>query len=171
MPQLSAGILMWRPRGGGLEVLLAHFGGPMWANRDTGAWAIPKGLAEEGEDLEACARREFEEELGAAPEGELVPLGRIRQKGGKWVEAFALEGEFDPTALVSNSYTLEWPPRSGRFRAYPEVDRVAWFTLAEAREKILPSQLQILDRLAESNHLSLTRSRPDDAGGPSGGPR
>jgi predicted NUDIX family NTP pyrophosphohydrolase len=136
---------MWRRRDRELEVLLAHFGGPMWAKRDAGAWAIPKGLVEEGEDLEACARREFAEELGATPAGELVPLGRIRQKGGKWVEAFALEGDFDPASLVSNAYTIEWPPRSGRFRSFPEVDRAAWYTLPEAREKILPSQLAIMD--------------------------
>ncbi|HEV2866847.1 MAG TPA: NUDIX domain-containing protein [Allosphingosinicella sp.] len=146
MAQLSAGILMWRRREGEREVLIAHFGGPMWANKDEGAWAIPKGLVEEGEDLAACARREFEEELGTAAVGELVPLGRIRQKGGKWVEAFALEGEFDPSTLVSNHYTVEWPPRSGRMRSYPEVDRAAWFTLPKAREKILPSQKPILDR-------------------------
>lgn len=148
MPQLSAGIAMWRRRGGAREVLLAHFGGPMWAKRDTGAWAIPKGLVEEGEDLAACARREFAEELGVAPEGELVPLGRIRQAGGKWVEAFALEGDLDPERIVSNHYRVEWPPRSGRFRTYPEVDRAAWFGLEEARAKILPSQRPILDRLA-----------------------
>ena len=146
MPQLSAGILMWRRRGGEREVLLAHFGGPMWAKKDAGAWAIPKGLVEEGEDIEACARREFAEELGVEPEGELVPLGRIRQKGGKWVEAFALEGDLDADAIVSDHYRLEWPPGSGRFGSWPEVDRAAWFTLAEARTRILPSQLPILDR-------------------------
>jgi len=145
MPQLSAGILMWRRRGGAREVLLAHFGGPQWRNRDAGAWAIPKGLVEAGEDLEACARREFEEELGVRPDGELVALGRIRQKGGKLVEPFALEGDLDPAAISSNGFTVEWPPRSGRFQAYPEVDRAAWFPLGEAREKILPSQLPILD--------------------------
>ena len=145
MPQLSAGILMWRRSGGGREVLLAHFGGPQWQNRDAGAWAIPKGLVEAGEDLEACARREFEEELGVRPDGELIALGRIRQKGGKFVEPFALEGDLDPAAISSNSFTVEWPPRSGRFQAYPEVDRAAWFPLPEAREKILPSQLPILD--------------------------
>ena len=145
MPQLSAGILMWRRRGGGREVLLAHFGGPQWRNRDAGAWAIPKGLVEAGEDLEACARREFEEELGVRPDGELIALGRLRQKGGKLVEPFALEGDLDPAAISSNSFTVEWPPRSGRFQAYPEVDRAAWLPLAEAREKILPSHLPILD--------------------------
>src|SRR3954471_8140054 len=106
MAELSAGILMWR-RGaeGGVEVLLGHFGGPIWAKRDAGAWAIPKGLAEPGETLEACARREFEEELGVKAEGPLRPLGRIRQKGGKWVVAFALEGAFDPAAISSNHFT------------------------------------------------------------------
>ena len=149
---LSSGILMWRRRQGSqteVEVLLAHFGGPMWARRDAGAWAIPKGLAEPGEALEECARREFEEELGVRPEGPLVPLGRIRQKGGKYVEAFALEGDLDAEAIRSNSFTVEWPPRSGEFRTYPEVDRAAWFGLDEARRRILPSQAPILDAFAE----------------------
>src|SRR3954468_2312758 len=150
MTQLSAGILMWR-RGAGraAEVLLGHFGGPIWARRDSGAWAIPKGLVEPGEDLEACARREFEEELGVRPEGALVPLGRIRQKGGKWVEAFALEGDLDAATIASNHFTIEWPPKSGRFQSHPEIDRAAWFPLAEARDKILPSQRPILDLLEE----------------------
>ena len=145
MAQASAGILMWRRRAGGIEVLLGHFGGPFWAKRDAGAWAIPKGLIEPGEEAEACARREFAEEHGTAPEGPLVPLGRIRQKGGKWVEAFALEGDLDAEAIVSNMFTVEWPPKSGRFQSHPEIDRAAWLTLAEAREKILPSQRAILD--------------------------
>ncbi|HMG47350.1 MAG TPA: NUDIX domain-containing protein [Allosphingosinicella sp.] len=147
MAQVSAGIAMWRRSGSGAEVLLGHFGGPIWAKRDAGAWAIPKGLVEPGEEPEACARREFEEELGVRPEGELVPLGRIRQKGGKWVEAFALEGDLDPNGITGNSFTLEWPPRSGRFQSYPEIDRAQWFTLAEARANILPSQRPILDLL------------------------
>jgi len=145
MPQLSAGILMWRRRLGGIEVLLGHFGGPMWASKDEGAWAIPKGLVEESEGLDACARREFEEELGVRPEGALLPLGRIRQKGGKYVEAFALEGDLDAEAIVSNHFSMGWPPRSGRFQSWPEIDRAAWFGMAEARAKILPSQLAILD--------------------------
>jgi len=137
---------MWRRGpGGAVEVLLGHFGGPIWAKRDTGAWAIPKGLVEVGEELEACARREFEEELGVRPDGALLPLGRIRQKGGKEVEAFALEGDLDAEAIVSNHFTLEWPPRSGRFQGFPELDRAAWFGLSEARAKILPSQEAILD--------------------------
>ena len=145
MPPVSAGILMWRRRNGEPEVLLAHFGGPQWRNRDEGAWAIPKGLVEAGEALEARARREFEEELGVRAEGVLVPLGRIRQKGGKYVEAFAMEGDLDADAIRSNSFTVEWPPRSGRFASYPEVDRAAWFTLKEARRRMLPSQLPILE--------------------------
>lgn len=150
MAELSAGILMWR-RGAeaAVEVLLGHFGGPIWAKRDAGAWAIPKGLVEPGEDLEACARREFEEELGVRPQGALTPLGRIRQKGGKWVEAFALQGDLDATTISSNHFTLEWPPRSGRFQSFPELDRAAWFDLAAAREKILPSQREILDLLEQ----------------------
>lgn len=147
MPQLSAGIAMWRRREGGIQVLLGHFGGPLWAKRDAGAWAIPKGLIEPGETPEACARREFAEELGKAPEGPLTPLGRIRQKGGKTVESFALEGEFDTEAVVSNRFTLEWPPHSSQLQDYPEIDRAAWFTIEEARAKILPSQLPILDLL------------------------
>ncbi len=145
MAQLSAGILMWRRGANGVELLLGHFGGPFWAKRDAGAWAIPKGLVEPGETLEACARREFEEELGVRPEGALTPLGRIRQKGGKWVEAFALEGDLDADAIVSNGFRVEWPPRSGRYEVHPEIDRASWFGLAEAREKILPSQRPILD--------------------------
>ncbi|HEV2817539.1 MAG TPA: NUDIX domain-containing protein [Allosphingosinicella sp.] len=148
MAQASAGILMWRRgAGGGIEVLLGHFGGPYWAKRDAGAWAIPKGLVEPGEEAEACARREFEEELGVRPEGPLVPLGRIRQQGGKWVEAFALEGDLDADAIISNVFTVEWPPKSGRLQAFPEIDRAAWFPLGAARAKILPGQRPLLDLL------------------------
>lgn len=128
-------------------MLLAHFGGPYWAKKDQGAWSIPKGLIESGETAEQAARREFEEELGAAATGPLVPLPPLRQRGGKWVEAFAMEGEFDPAGLSSNSFTLEWPPRSGRMQSYPEVDRVRWFELAGAEAMILPSQRPLLDSL------------------------
>jgi predicted NUDIX family NTP pyrophosphohydrolase len=145
MPQTSAGILLWRRKDGRLELLLGHFGGPIWRNRDEGAWAIPKGLIEPGESAEAAARREFEEEIGHRPDGELAPLGRIRQRGGKYVEAFALEGDLDPDELVSNSFILEWPPRSGRYETYPELDRVGWFDIEAARVKILPSQLPLID--------------------------
>ena len=144
---LSAGILLWRRNADGtVEVLLGHFGGPLWAKKDAGAWAIPKGLVEAGETPEQAARREFQEELGFPAKGDLVPLGRIRQKGGKIVEAFALEDDLDAEAIRSNAFTMEWPPRSGRRQSFPEIDRAAWFTLAEAREKILPSQVPILDR-------------------------
>jgi len=148
MARESAGILMYRRRGGRIEILLGHFGGPFWRTKDQGAWAIPKGLIEAGESAEQAARREFAEELGTRAEGPLQPLGRIRQKGGKSVEAFALEGDLDADRIVSNAFTLEWPPGSGRWESYPELDRAAWFTLDEARAKILPSQAALLDRLA-----------------------
>lgn len=138
---------MWRRGSSGIEVLLVLFGGPFWAKRDDGAWTIPKGLVEDGEGLEEAARREFAEELGTRPEGALIPLGRIRQKGGKWVEVFALEGELDTGRIVSNPYALEWPPRSGKIQHFPEVDRAAWYPLDEARSKILPSQCELLHRL------------------------
>jgi predicted NUDIX family NTP pyrophosphohydrolase len=144
---VSAGLLLYRRRAGKVEVLLIHPGGPFWRGRDAGAWMIPKGVPEADETLLACALREFEEELGAKPEGMPRPLCRIRQKGGKWVEAFALEGDFDPAALSSNLFRLEYPPKSGRFADFPEVDDAAWFALDEARTAILPSQAPILDAL------------------------
>jgi predicted NUDIX family NTP pyrophosphohydrolase len=147
MPITSAGILMYRLHGGGPQVLLAHPGGPFWRRRDEGAWMLPKGELQPGEEAEAAARREFEEELGVAAAGRLHPLGRLRQRGGKWVEAFALEGDFDPATLRSNMFELEWPPRSGQRASFPEIDRVAWFTPAQARLRILPSQEAFLDRL------------------------
>ena len=140
----SAGILLYRAR----EVLLVHPGGPFWRHRDAGAWMIPKGMVEPGEDPEDAALREFEEELGTRLEGNPVFLRRVRQAGGKWVEAYAMEGELDPEAITSNSTVIEFPPRSGRYQSYPEVDRAQWFPLAEARAKMLPSQHPILDALA-----------------------
>jgi predicted NUDIX family NTP pyrophosphohydrolase len=145
---VSAGILLYRRKQGSLEVLLVHPGGPFWHGRDAGAWMVPKGGIEPGETAGQAARREFEEELGTAPPGEPRFLCRIRQKGGKWVEAFALEGEFDPDALVSNRFEVEYPPRSGRFRDFPEVDSARWFTLDAAAAMILPSQRPILEALA-----------------------
>ncbi len=147
----SAGILLHRRSGdGALEVLLVHPGGPFWAKKDLGAWSIPKGEYEDGEDALAAARREFAEELGSpAADGELVALGDVRQKSGKVVTAWALEGDIDADAVTSNTFTMEWPPRSGRTREFPEVDRAAWFGLDEARERILPAQAPLLDRLAE----------------------
>ena len=147
MQNKSAGILLYRFRGAELQVLLTHAGGPYWRSRDEGSWMIPKGGIEEGEDSLACAVREFEEELGTRPQGEPWPLARIRQAGGKWVEAFALEGDLDAGAIVSNQFSVEYPPRSGRFQSYPEVDRAEWFAMPEARSKMLPSQLPLLDAL------------------------
>ncbi len=147
MPSLSAGIILYKGRGDALRVLLTLPGGPYWRNRDIGAWMIPKGGIEAGEDAAEAALREFEEELGVRPPGELKPLCRIRQAGGKWVEAFALEGDLDSQAIVSNSFEMEWPPRSGERQSFPEIDRAAWFPMREARLKILPSQLPILDSL------------------------
>ena len=147
MPQESAGILLYRRKRDGLHVLLAHPGGPFWHARDDGAWSIPKGGPMPDETPEQTARREFEEELGMAATGELAPLGRLRQKGGKWVEAFAMEGDFDPARLSSIMFRMEWPPRSGRFSEFPEVDRAQWFPLDKARRKMLESQRPLLDRL------------------------
>ena len=145
----SAGILLYRRREGLLEVLLVHPGGPFWRNRDAGAWQIPKGEIEPGEHAAAAAVREFEEELGLAVPGHPFPLATIRQKGGKWVEAFALEGELAEDRIVSNCFELEWPPRSGRLQSFPEVDRAKWFSVEEARGMILPSQAPLLDAVEE----------------------
>ncbi|HET7121302.1 MAG TPA: NUDIX domain-containing protein [Solirubrobacterales bacterium] len=148
----SAGILLYRRDGGETEFLLIHPGGPFWAKKDAGAWSIPKGQIENEEEPRACAIRELGEELGPVPDldpDELVELGSIRQRAGKVVEAWAAEGEFDPAALESNTFSMEWPPRSGTEREYPEVDRADWFDLATAREKILPAQAEFLDRLLD----------------------
>jgi predicted NUDIX family NTP pyrophosphohydrolase len=148
----SAGILLYRRGGEETEFLLVHPGGPFWAKKDTGAWSIPKGQIEEDEEPRACAIRELEEELGPAPEldpEQLVELGSIRQRAGKVVEAWAAEAEFDPATLASNTFEMEWPPRSGSQREFPEVDRAEWFDLTAAREKILPAQAELLDRLVE----------------------
>jgi predicted NUDIX family NTP pyrophosphohydrolase len=147
MTLISAGILLFRRRQGVLEVLLAHPGGPLWRRRDLGAWTIPKGERAPDEEAEAAARREFFEETGAPAQGALTPLGEIRQAGGKRVAAFALEGDLDADAIRSNAFEMEWPPRSGRRAAFPEIDRAAWFALPLARAKILASQSPLLDRL------------------------
>ena len=148
----SAGILLHRVVDGGLQVLLGHMGGPFWARRDEGAWSIPKGEPEGDEEPVAAARREFAEELGVpVPEGELVALGEVRQSGGKVVTAWALEADLDPDRVVPGTFTLEWPRGSGTVREFPEVDRVAWFPLGEARVKVVKGQRELLDRLAEKH--------------------
>jgi len=151
MPKLSAGILLFRRDGIDLAVLLVHPGGPFWKNKDGGAWSIPKGEYEPGSDPFAGALREFEEETGVtlAP-SEPIDLGEVKQPGGKIVTAWAMEGDCDAATIRSNSFSMEWPPKSGRMQEFPEVDRAAWFPLAEAREKLLASQLALLDRLAHA---------------------
>jgi predicted NUDIX family NTP pyrophosphohydrolase len=150
MSRTSAGLLMYRRRDGGLEVFLVHPGGPFWAKKDTGAWSIPKGEIDATEEPLAAARQEFSEETGFAAEGAFRPLAPITQAGGKIVQAWAVEGDVDPAALRSNTFSIEWPPRSGRQQAFPEVDRAAWFPLDEARRKINPAQTALLDELEAS---------------------
>ena len=152
--EISAGILAFRRPKRRLDLLLAHPGGPYWRRRDDGAWSIPKGVVVSG-DLLACARREFNEETGLVAEGAFIALTPVKQKSGKTVHAFALEADFDLSRASSNSFEMEWPPRSGRMQSFPEVDRIAWFDLATARKKILPGQLPLIDELAE--RLALQR--------------
>jgi predicted NUDIX family NTP pyrophosphohydrolase len=147
MGRISAGLLLFRRAPAGVEVLLVHPGGPLWAKRDLGAWSIPKGEVAEGEELLAAARREFAEELGFAPAGEFLPLGAIKQKGGKTVHAWAVEGDCDAAGCKSNTFRMEWPPRSGKWAEFPEVDRAEFFSLAAAREKINTVQAPLLDQL------------------------
>jgi predicted NUDIX family NTP pyrophosphohydrolase len=147
MAAKSAGLLMYKAGGAGFSVLLVHPGGPFWRRKDEGAWSIPKGEVEAGEDTAAAARREFAEELGVTPLGPLESLGTIRQASGKRVEAFAIEGDLDPYAIQSNGFEIEWPPHSGQMQVFPEIDRAAWFALPVARQKILAAQTPLLDRL------------------------
>jgi len=153
MAKQSAGLLLFRWRAAELEVLLVHPGGPFWAKKDDGAWSIPKGEIDEGEDPLAAARREVAEELGVALDGPFMPLEPVRQAGGKVVHAWAIEADVDPATITSNTFHMEWPPRSGRRQTFPEVDRAAWFTIGQARSKILRGQLPLLDAVAH------TRSR------------
>ena len=148
MGKQSAGLLLYRRREGRLEVLLVHPGGPLWAQKDVGAWSIPKGEHGLEEDPLAAARREFAEETGFTATGPFLPLTPLKQKSGKLIQAFACEGEADPGDLTSNTFTLEWPPHSGSMKEFPEVDRAAWFPLPEAREKIHPGQAGFLEELA-----------------------
>ena len=147
MAAKSAGVLVYRIREGNLEVLLAHPGGPFWVRKDAGAWGIPKGEIGETEDPLVAAKRELAEETGLAFEGQFIALTPVRQKAGKVVHAWAVEGDCDPAAIRSNTFELEWPPRSGKMREYPEIDRAGWFALREARIRILPGQMPLLDEL------------------------
>lgn len=152
MAATSAGILLHRRRDDSLEVLLVHPGGPFWAKKDEGAWSIPKGELDEGEESRACALRELEEELGSSlglTDADLTELGSVRQKSGKVVHGWAAAAEFDPAQLRSNTFAMEWPPRSGRQQEFPEVDRAEWLGLDEAQRRINPAQADFLDRLLE----------------------
>lgn len=143
----SAGILLYRVKEGNLEVFLVHPGGPLWAKKDEGAWSIPKGEFAEDEAPAAAARREFEEETGTAFNGSLTPLKSLQLKSGKWVHAWAGQGDIDAATITSNTFLLEWPPRSGRRQEFPEVDRAGWFSVEAARAKINPAQAALLDQL------------------------
>jgi predicted NUDIX family NTP pyrophosphohydrolase len=147
MAKKSAGLLMYRRRQGGIEVFLVHPGGPFWARKDLGAWSIPKGLCGPDEDPLEAARREFEEETGFAAHGQFIPLTPIKQPGGKTVHAWAVEGDCDAAAIKSNTFSIEWPPRSGKQQNFPEVDRAEWFSIDQAQNKILKGQKGFLDEL------------------------
>lgn len=149
MAKKSAGLLLFRNTADGLEVLLVHPGGPLWAKKDEGAWSIPKGEFEDDEQPLAAARREFEEETGMRPEGNFIALAPLRQPSGKIVFAWAVKGDFDAASLTSNLFSMEWPPKSGRQREFPEVDQAAWLTMHEAARKILPGQAPFLRELEE----------------------
>jgi len=149
MPKISAGLLMYRVRGGELEFLLAHPGGPFWKDRDAGAWTIPKGELQPGEEPLVAAMREFQEEIGLKPEGEFIELKPITQKGGKVVHAWAFEGDCDASQVKSNTFQMEWPPRSGKFQTCPEVDRASFYGMAEAKQKINPAQAAFLEELQQ----------------------
>jgi predicted NUDIX family NTP pyrophosphohydrolase len=150
MPAQSAGLLLFRRTPSGVEVLLGHMGGPFFARRDAGAWSIPKGEFGVDEEAYAAARREFEEEFGSPPpDAQVIELGTVRQRNGKRVTAWALESDFDVATLVSNTFELEWPPRSGRTQTFPEIDRAAWFDVATARTKMVAGQDVLVDRLLE----------------------
>jgi predicted NUDIX family NTP pyrophosphohydrolase len=151
MKRRSAGILLFKGTGAELEVLLVHPGGPFWAKKDAGAWSIPKGEYAEGEDPLAAAKREFEEEIGFPIDGDFISLGEVKQAGGKVVTAWAVRRDFDPAALRSNTFMLEWPPKSGKLQEFPEVDSCAWFPVAVARAKLVKAQCDFLTRLVEKH--------------------
>ncbi|HEY0741301.1 MAG TPA: NUDIX domain-containing protein [Chryseosolibacter sp.] len=146
-PNLAAGLLMCKPEGGALYFFLVHPGGPFFKNKDAGAWTIPKGVPEPNEELPTAAIREFEEETGIKPSGEFHPLGTVQQRGGKIIHAWAFSGQWEANdGITSNTFSLEWPPKSGKFRDFPEVDRAGWFAYEEAVQKINPAQTAFLDR-------------------------
>jgi predicted NUDIX family NTP pyrophosphohydrolase len=147
MPKVSAGLLMYRKKGEALEFLLVHPGGPLWAEKDLGMWSIPKGELGPGEDPLIAAKREFHEETGFTAEGQFIPLAPVKLKSGKVVQAWAFEGDCDPSAFKSNTFSMEWPPRSGRQQEFPEVDRAAWFDFEEAKKKINRGQVGLLEEL------------------------
>ena len=149
MPKESAGLLLYRRFRGPIEVFLVHPGGPFWAKKDAGSWSIPKGEIEPGEDALEAAKREFQEETGHTPVGTFQPLDPIRQKGGKIVYAWAAQCDLDSSAVKSNTFSMEWPPRSGKMQEFPEIDRAGWFEIAEARHKILKGQLGLLEQLED----------------------
>jgi predicted NUDIX family NTP pyrophosphohydrolase len=149
MSKFSAGILMYRKRSNQLEVLLVHLGGPFWAKKDAGAWFVPKGEINPGEDELSAAKREFLEETGLTPGTNLLPLGSVKHKSGKKVSAWAFEGDCDPSTLRSNTFEMEWPPHSGQTREFPEIDRAAFFTIEAAREKMHPAEFEFVSRLAD----------------------
>ena len=157
MLKISAGILLFRKRPAGVEVMLVHPGGPFWAKKDIGAWSIPKGLADEGEDPLAAAKREFFEETGATVSGEFIDLGAHKQPGGKTVVAWGCEGDFDPASLKSNMFTMEWPPGSGKTGEFPEVDKAGWHSLDEALKKVTKGQRPIIAALAAKLGVRLTK--------------
>ena len=149
MVKRSAGLLLFRESAAGLEVLLVHPGGPFWAKKDDGAWSIPKGEFGDDEEALTAAKREFEEEMGAPPAGDFIPLEPLRQPGGKLVIAWALQADFDTSGLKSNMFSMEWPPKSGRQQEFPEIDRAGWFPIEAARTKILKGQAGLLDQLLD----------------------
>jgi predicted NUDIX family NTP pyrophosphohydrolase len=157
VPKLSAGILMFRKAGATLEVFLVHPGGPFWRNKDAGAWSIPKGEYNEGDDPLEAAKREFREETGFSVQGDFLSLGQVKQAGGKIVTAWAIEGHRSPDAIRSNTFSMEWPPKFGRQQEFPEVDRAAWFSVRNAKERILKGQLEFLNRLA--TQIAVTQAR------------
>lgn len=156
MSKQSAGVLLYRLKKNHLEILLVHPGGPFWAKKDLGSWSIPKGEFQEGEDILLAAQREFQEETGLSISGQFKPLSSIKQKGGKVVHAWAIEGDIDQTKIKSNTFKLEWPPKSGKMKEFPEIDKAEWFAVAVAKEKINPGQAVFLDRLVQILGLSET---------------